>query len=417
MELLPEVANAEPTGYSTHDTYFATRYTQGDRVFYSVDLSLPELIALVPAPDPDKPPTENRRITPGHAKKFAEYVLTREDWVCPPMLLRVAHGEFEFESIKKIGGTDLGLLAIPKLARHSLHITDGQHRVLGFHWAWEKLDADIEKAREHLARAKRADDPALVAGADRNLKRLIKLRERLAAQRIGLDMIVVDDPAKYHQVFVDIADNALGISRAVSVRFDRRKVVNRALETVMTHPLLVGRVDEQSDRIAKTSPFLMGAKHVTDLTRQAQVGKGRISRKQEADLSEIVVAGNACRFLDAVVAAFPDLEKVQAGELSPEDLRGRSLLGSATMLRVLAAVYGELVVRTDDDGSSKMTQDDYVEFLKTLDGDLGVPITETSRWMSTGVFVEGASAPSARQGDVGKFTSLLIDEALAWRSR
>ena len=226
---------------------------------------------------------------------------------------------------------------------------------------------------------------------------------------------MVDDPADYKQVFVDIADNALGISRAVSVRFDRRKVVNRALETVMTHPLLEKRVDEQSDRITRTSQYLMGAKHVTDIIRAVQVGPSRrISKRQEDELSEITVAGNASRFLDTLADAFPEMAKIRDEEMTPEALRAGSLLGSVVMLRALAGTYGALVVQADPE--DRWATEDLVEFFKSLGNDMTAPVDSESRWMDTGVFIEGTMAPSARQGDITKLTNTIVDWARTWRS-
>ena len=39
-----------PTGYATHDTYFARRFTQGGHQFYSIDLAVPELVGILPRP-------------------------------------------------------------------------------------------------------------------------------------------------------------------------------------------------------------------------------------------------------------------------------------------------------------------------------------------------------------------------------
>ena len=75
-----------PSGYSTHDEYFAMRFNQGERVVYSVDLSVPQLVATLPKPDPDRPQEGNRRINLSHARGFAEYVQERSNWVAlaPP---------------------------------------------------------------------------------------------------------------------------------------------------------------------------------------------------------------------------------------------------------------------------------------------------------------------------------------------
>lgn len=402
----------EPTGYSTHDTYFASRYRQGGRFLYSVDVSVPELVSMVPAPDPDEPEEGNRKITPGHARGFSEYVLSRRDWVCPPLLLRAPEGEFTFTPIKTIQGTEFGILGIPKLARNSLNIVDGQHRVLGFHLAWSRLDSDIKKSRDHLARAKaNGEDPALIAEADQRVKQLLRLRQQTAEQRIGLDILVVDNPRDYKQIFVDIADNAKGISRAVSVRFDTRRVVNRALDEVSTHPVLAGRIDEHSDRISKNSRYLMGAKHVADVIRAAQVGTGRISKRLEDELTDSEVIRNSWRFLDTLVQGFPDLKALQDGDTSPEELRSRSLLGSAVMIRALAGAYYELTVKQDHGSEPRMSAEGLAGFFASLAPFMSAPVQPTSPWMGTECFIEGNMAPSGGQGVVSKLTRSIIEWA------
>ena len=44
------------------------------------------------------------------------------------------------------------------------------------------------------------------------------------------------DEKGYKQMFVDIAENAKGITKTIQVRFDNRRVVNRALLKVIQHP-------------------------------------------------------------------------------------------------------------------------------------------------------------------------------------
>ena len=48
------------------NTYFATKYLQGDRTFYSLDVSVPELVAMIPAPvrrDPQRATDASMRVT------------------------------------------------------------------------------------------------------------------------------------------------------------------------------------------------------------------------------------------------------------------------------------------------------------------------------------------------------------------
>lgn len=405
----------KPSGYATHDEYFATMYEQGGRTIYSVDVSLPELVGMIAAPDPEVRVEGNRQITVSHAESFAEYLRERDNWVCPRLLLRAPQGEFNWklEWSSGEGGTRLGRLGIPKLARDCLNITDGQHRVLGFHRAWHRLNDDIQKAREHLARAKsNGEDPALISEAEKQVKRLLQVRDTWARQRIGLDIMIVDDPKAYKQVFVDIAENAKGISRSLSARFDTSKVVNRALALILDHPLLEGRVNEESDRAIKKSPYLMGAKNVADIIRYVQVGPfKRVSRSHEKTLSDLMVAANSRAFFDVITDAFPDFQGIVDGTMTPEKLRSSSLLGSAVMLRILAGVYGELVVVNSQKCDPKVATEEVGDFFAALNGHLSVPVGPGSPWLETECFLEGTSAPSARQGDITKLSRLMIDWA------
>lgn len=42
------------SGYDTEDRYFATRYKQGGRTVYNIDLSMANVAATLPTPDPTK---------------------------------------------------------------------------------------------------------------------------------------------------------------------------------------------------------------------------------------------------------------------------------------------------------------------------------------------------------------------------
>jgi hypothetical protein len=205
-------------------------------------------------------------------------------------------------------------------------------------------------------------------------------------------------------MFFDIADNALGITSSVRARFDSRKVVNRSLEDVMKHSLLVGRVDLEQDRISGTSPFLMGAKHVADIVRTVAVGiDGRVGRRLEDELREdaLVQATNA--FLDTLVDGFRDLARVADCQVLPEELRRASLLGSTSMLRILAGVYHELHAAGWDD-------EDTSDFFAKLSPLMDAPVRGDSPWVTevpSEIFSEGASAPKARRQDLRTLTDTI----------
>ena len=398
----------EPSGYSTHDEYFAMRFQQGGRAVYSVDLSVPQLVASLPEPDPDRPQEGNRRINSSHARGFAEYVQERPNWVCPSLLLRAPEGEFKFQLEKEIGGTELGILAIPRLARNSLQILDGQHRILGFHLAWRLITDGVQEDREALTLARKNGPAELVKEVERRLNRRLGMRDRLGRERVSIDIVIVDDPEAYKQVFVDIADNAKGVTRTLSARFDRIKVVNRALPLVVEHPLLKGRVEEESDRLSSANANLLTAKHVADIIRTVQVGVARrISKRLEGELEERRVAEDAQRFFDVAEEGFPQLKAVREGEASASELRRDSLLGSATMLRVLAGVYHDLTSAELD----RMTDGEVTTFFRALSGHMVAPVDSDGAWKATGVFMDSGMAPQASQGDVRKLTSEIVDWA------
>ncbi len=398
----------EPSGYSTHDEYFAMRFQQGGRQVYSVDLAVPQLVATLPEPDPERPQEGNRRINPSHARGFAEYVQERQNWVCPSLLLRAPEGEFDFRLEKEIGGTELGVLSIPRLARNAMHILDGQHRILGFHLAWRAIGETVQRYREELKLAKKNGPPELAKKVERQLSRHLATRERLGRERVSIDIVIVDDPETFKQVFVDIADNAKGVTRTLSARFDRRKVVHRALPLVAEHPLLAGRIEEESDRLSSTNSNLLTAKHLADITRTVQVGVARrISKRLEGELEERRVAEDAQGFFDVLEDAFPQIKAIHDGTMAAPELRRESLLGSATMLRVLAGVHHDLT----EPGPDRMTDGEVTEFFRRLSTHMKAPIAEKGAWRATGVFMDSGMAPQASQGDVRKLTSEIVSWA------
>jgi len=225
---------------------------------------------------------------------------------------------------------------------------------------------------------------------------------------------VEDDAEAYKQMFYDIADNALGITSSVRARFDHRKIVNRCVEGVLRHSLLEGRVDLEQDRLGRGNPSFVGAKHVAEIIRTVAVGvDGRIGKRLEDELQEGVLVENTNRFFDTLLAAFPQLAEVADGELEPEVLRKTSLLGSTTMLRVLAGTYHALT-------EEEWQDEDIAAFFAELEPYTAAPVKEASPWVSQipeDIFTPGASAPTARRQDLKRLTETLRAWALhrpAW---
>jgi hypothetical protein len=272
--------------------------------------------------------------------------------------------------------------------------------------AIEDIARELDDARNRKAQARRDGNDDLAVHYQRTIDSLEHQRQRLATEHLAVQVHVETDQENYEQMFFDVADNALGITQAVKVRFDSRKVMNRALDAAQRHSLLRDRVDQEQDRIGGQNPNLMGAKHVVDIVRTVNIGiSGRVSRRQENELQEGALVQRSNEFFDVLLDAFSDLAAVADGTLSPEELRKRSLLGSSTMLRVLAGVYYQLI-------DSNYSDEEITEFFRALSDHMFVPIASGSPWLTirSKVFAEGASAPTARSQDLRSLT----DEIAGW---
>jgi hypothetical protein len=393
------------TGYDTEDRYLATRFRQGSRTVYSIELPLDVIAATMPRPDPHRTMPGNRRVNDSHAKAFGKYVRENEDWTCPALLLR-GPDIFSFSTEQRVGSTDFGVMGVPRLARTDLRILDGQHRILGLCYAVDDITRELEERRGLLAAAKNQGSAELEQLHKKEVEKLIRQRQRLHDEQMAIQVLIEEDLKKAEQMFVDIADNALGITSAIRVRFDDRKIVNRCLDAVMKHALLKGRVDTEQDRIGSSSDFLLGAKHVAEIIRTVTVGiSGRIGRRLESELKEAAVIEAANDFFDTLLNGFPDLEAVVNSGLTVPNLRASSLLGSTTMMRVIAGAFFELRI--------KLSDDDIEDFFRALSPHMGTPITKASPWFATQVFAEGASAPGARRQDMDRLAAQIV----AWANK
>ncbi len=364
------------TGFTPVDRYLAVRTQQGGRDVYTVQIPLADVPRVLPVPDPARPTPGNRRVNPSHAKKFGQYVREHPEWVAPPLLIRDS-GECMFKPLdqKLPGGVELGILEVPRTSRTALRIIDGQHRVLGLDMGLRDLDIAIDEAREKKAKAEHAGKTAEVQALNERLRELLAERERFETEHLVVTIYEEGLPQAYEQMFFDVADNALGINQAVTVRFDSRRLLNRTLTEVSKHALLENRVDMEQDRVKGTNPNLLGAKHVIDIVRAVTVGvSGRISKKREEALDEGTVVQAANEFLDALVDGFPPLNDLADGKTDVPTLRSTTLLGSVTMLRVLAGVFFNL---TEED----WTPDEIADFFVRLAPHMSAPVARDSIWI------------------------------------
>jgi hypothetical protein len=383
------------------DTYLAMRSLQGGRTVYSIRVPLLDLDKILPVPDPSQPDPDNRKVDPRHAKSFGDYVSSHAAWVAPALLAR-DNGGCHFQPLESSDGK-IGYLDIPWSTGTvgALNTIDGQHRVLGTRLRLRQLTEDINKYERDLSRARSGDR------ATKLEEKLTELREalgRMEHEAIGLDIYVEPDSVLARQMFVDVADNAKGISTALRARFDGSKIANRTLDRVLDHALLKGRVDLEQDRMTRNNVNLIGAKHVADLTKAVSVGVGgRISARLESELSDEAVVEAVHGFLDCITEAFGDLADVAEGRLSPTDLRSRSLLGSVGMLRVLSGTFHSL--RRKD-----IPEDDITAFFATLAPHMAAPVSDDGIWRRTEArtdFEPAASAPVMRTQNLNHLVNVV----------
>lgn len=196
---------------------------------YSVRVPLLDLPTILPVPDPSNVDKDNRKVDRLHAKHFGEYLDTKQDWVAPALLARDSGG-CTFEKVDDQGA--VGYIDVPWAigGTSSLRTIDGQHRVLGVAIEKQRITDAISAVDREMAR-KVIPEKAAKLAAER--EKLIGQMNRLKAEYVGLDIYVEPDPIKSQQMFVDVADNAKGISSAVRARFDSYKVANRTLSDVI----------------------------------------------------------------------------------------------------------------------------------------------------------------------------------------
>jgi hypothetical protein len=414
MDIQVQPSTFTPSAYQTDQQFFATKYQQGTRTVYGLAATPGELVGLVPRPDPAVPTEGNRRINASHAEAFARYFIENESWVIPGIILRAVN-MFHFESVQEIPSAAFGVMSYPKRRQGDIHILDGQHRILGFFMALDKLDAEIEKARSYKATVRRTmpDDKRAEMDAQKEIDRLEGARDRFYKQRVAVEIQVTDDIDEAKQMFFDIAENALGITASTRARFDSRKIVNRALPMVLEHPLLLNRVDLDKDRVQKNSPFWIPASKVVEIIRTMRKGfEGRVSRKDNEAWKgeEAAIARETNEFFDLLVKTMPPVNALLHSQITAGQMRDTMLLGGQTFIRILAGVYYEL--RKDRKWSAKQVE----EFFTALGPHAAGRAHANSIWKQHApehLFNLNGVGPSGRRADSVELMNLITDWAIA----
>ena len=400
------------SGYEEHKELLAQRFNRAGKSLFVIALPLHLIPTHMPIPDPAKPFEGNRTVNAKHASEFGEYWRANEKWATPPLLLDTTFPlAKDFEPRAMVGGVEFGVVKLPHNSAKELQILDGQHRILGWTIVANRISEEVKVARERALKARETEDPLSIQVAEADLAKLHALQERLRREYVTVEVlegVTLDDHKQY---FHDIAVNAKGITKSLTTSFDRRKVINRvAVELAGQHALLAGMVDFEIDRVAGRNENFISGRNLADIIRTATVGiGGQFTPRKEDAFKEASVQQITEQFLDALVEAFPPLAAVASGDLDPAELREQSLLGSPTILRVLAGSYYELAIDKRDEENPFVTiagEGKVRELFRALADHMALPIEST--WFATGYFPEPTSkAPSSRSQDLKGLTSLI----------
>lgn len=411
VDVIPENV-PQGLGFQAEVELPATRYQQAGLTMYDVIVSIASLTRAVRMPDPAVTLEDNRVVSEPRARQFGiDYVLNataKHGWICPPLTVRIDPNLAEVSQVVSEfeDGSAWVVLKLP--AAMLWQILDGQHRALGFSKGIEHGHKEIAKLNDHIRVSKENGLPA--QHIQENVKKLDDLRRRLSAiesSHVSVTMMIAT-PQQGRQAFVDIARNAKGVNPDFTVLLDQRSPVHRiAVDVAQEHPLLIDRVESgQKSRMGRNSPKIMGAKTVADLVHASVVGSGRVSKRRHDEISreETHYKAKVMEFLDSLVAGFGAIRDITEGSASPQTMRDASLLGSSTMLRVLAIVWHELREKGISAGNIEKFWSE-LEPSMTLKPD---GIAEDDKlWIPTGSFLPGSSAPIARQGSISSLSKAI----------
>lgn len=419
-----------PSGYAVTDDYIGVAHGQHELKLVSVQVPWTNLIKIVKLPDPEVDTDYNRPLRKGHAERFGEYLDVVDTPYTPPIALWTDPSNVVLEDIQnlpRIGNIRFVLAKFVRAGRDQVNILDGQHRIYGCHLQFEKYQDEIARARDNLIRAEALGETELVADAKARLRKAKDKLPRLDTMVVTVQIALTGDKRIAKQIFADVADNALGISKSILSEFSLRSTFNRVAQRV-SDETLPGLVDTVQDRMSRKNPHWLSLKDVVNVVQALELPLGRRwTHKLEPQLKEQQMVRRATAFFEGLFTVYPQLKGVKDGQTPASDLRSAgsevSLLGSATMSRVLAAAYRNL--GEGDDRYEPMSHEDIMAFFGTLPMEAGCtdPDNEDEAepvlspiWVDTGKFAFPYTAPSARLGDIRGLANEIVVWAHAARS-
>lgn len=405
------------SGYAVSDDYLAQKSIQGGRTHYAIVLPLHQVPITMPVPDPNEPFEDNRQVRLAHAKAFADYIRLNRGWHAGALTVRGLSQVLQFTEFPNQEGKPvrIGVLKVPRNMRNAFRIIDGQHRILGVKLLLEQISEDVMKTTSRLAGAKKnGAEPQVIGDLERELSDLEILKRRTMEDTMTVDLVIEDDESAHRQIFVDVANNALSVQKAITARFDTKKVVNKAVVDLLDDPttddLIRNRVDPQKDRMAGSNPNLIGSGVLADVVRTVKKGIiGRVSAADEKTFDPRAMARDTNLFFSVLRESFSCLNDIATGTLTPAQVRGKHLIASVTMIRIMAGVYHNLV-------QQKVTRSEILDFFRAIDRAGGTPLMSSTAhgqmWISSpsGGFLEGETAPGSRSQQV----KAIVEEITGW---
>ncbi|MGM1028979.1 MAG: DNA sulfur modification protein DndB [Actinomycetota bacterium] len=406
------------SGYESSKQLVAQRYHRDGKSVFVIALPIHLVPTHLPMPNPDEPFEGNRTVNVSHAVKFGEYWRDNRLWAAPPLLMDTMYPLSQsFEKQFGAGGVEFGIISLPHNSKDELQILDGQHRIFGWADALRKVQGDLTEVREQLQLAKRNEDQTAVNLWSAKLAKLADELERSRSEYVTLEVWEGMTREEHKQAFHDIAVNAKGITKSVTMRFDTRQMLNRIAQTLTeSHDLLTDRVELDTDTTRGSNPNWLSGKAVVDIVRSAVLGvEGRMTKARENSFKETPIQQIADKFFDLLLETFTPLRELSDETVSAQELRTASLLGSSTIIRVLAGAFHLVAVNNEDMDKPFVTTagfDKMKSLFKALDVEMGLPINDG--WFATGVFADKESkAPSSRSQDLRKLSATIAHWAEA----
>lgn len=418
-----------PSGYAETDDYIGVAHSQHDLGLVSVQVPWTSLIKMLKLPEPGAESDFNRPLKKGHAERFGEYLDVVDKPYTPPIALWTDPSNVILENINdlpRIGNIRFVLAKFVRSGRDQVNILDGQHRIYGCHLQVEKYQDEITLAREHLIRAEALGQPEVIAEAKMRLKKAKDKLPRLQNMVVTVQVVLTADKRVAKEIFADVADNALGISRSILSAFSQRSAFNRVAQRVSAETL-PGLVDTVQDRMSRKNPHWLSLKDVVNIIQALELSLGRRwTHKLEGQLREQQMERQAKMFFEGLLAVYPPLKRVREGQIPASELRASgsevSLLGSATMIRVLATSYRTL--REGDDRHEPIAHEGIIGFFGTLPMEAGATNPDDKEnaqpllskvWLDTEAFAFPWTAPSASMGDIRGLAGHVVAWAYAGR--